>query len=450
MGSFDCSVAKTTRKVNTNRNNWDVDAQANIQQVNETINEKVRINNYSSVAWRNEAVLHSAVFGAKIIDKIKRQHNQKITGSIKSFLKDAIRIELNNVVTARIFREKGIPKAEIKKQLGFDETIGSYKGNIGYISEMLKGTSESNDNIIAWYNEAYNDNINEATGVSYSNEFFNDIFSHSKLGSIKFDKNDTFGEYELAVALDVNEDNDISNSEQGENPTDTDDSNAIAAFDHSGEHKDFMVGVDQDVKTYFNSLNKLKSSEKADKKWQLDKENLYSIVNTMDARACSIILYRQGDFVNDVTMIDSIKRIARQCAGFEAFMKFAEDLENDADFRYKVYTNFAKLVMQKTETVVDNKNGKINIANKRSNAVTALAFEFRNSIKSTAVSGNNYEIEETFNDWNKFLMKNPNIKYSEFVDKLKSEPNDENVLKLIGDLSSLLKISLEILLRIES
>ena len=440
MGSFDCSVAKTTRKVNTNRNNWDVDAQANIQQVNETINEKVRVNNYSSVAWRNEAVLHSAVFGAKIIDKIKRQHNQKITGSIKSFLKDAIRIELNNVVTARIFREKGISKTEIKKQLGFDETTGVYKGNIGYVSEMLKGISESNDNIIAWYNEAYNDNINEATGVSYSNEFFNNIFSHSKLGSIKFDKNDTFGKYELAVALDVNEDNDVSDSEQGENPTDTDDSNAIAAFDHSGEHKDFMVGVDQDVKTYFNSLNKLKSSEKADKKWQLDKENLYGIVNTMDARACCVILYRQGDFVNDVTMIDSIKRIARQCAGFEAFMKFAEDLENDADFRYKVYTNFAKLVMQKTETVVDNKNGKINIANKRSNAVTALAFEFRNSIKSTAVSGNNYEIEEMFNDWNEFLMENPNIKYSEFVDKLKSEPNDENVLKLIGDLSSLLKI----------
>ena len=440
MGSFDCSVAKTTRKVNTNRNNWDVDAQANIQQVNETINEKVRINNYSSVAWRNEAVLHSAVFGAKIIDKIKRQHNQKITGSIKSFLKDAIRIELNNVVTARIFREKDIPKAEIKKQLGFDETTGAYKGNIGYVSEMLKGTSESNDNIIAWYNEAYNDNIDETTGVSYSNEFFNDIFSHSKLGSIKFDKNDTFGEYELAVALDVNEDNEVSDSEQGENPTDTDDSNVIAAFDHSGEHKDFMVGVDQDVKTYFNSLNKLKSSEKADKKWQLDKENLYGIVNTMDARACCVILYRQGDFVNDVTMIDSIKRIARQCAGFEAFMKFAEDLENDADFRYKVYTTFAKLVMQKTETVVDNKNGKINIANKRSNAVTALAFEFRNSIKSTAVSGNNYEIEEMFNDWNEFLMENPNIKYSEFVDKLKNEPNDENVLKLIGDLSSLLKI----------
>ena len=440
MGSFDCSVAKTTRKVNTNRNNWDVDAQANIQQVNETINEKVRVNNYSSVAWRNEAVLHSAVFGAKIIDKIKRQHNQKITGSIKSFLKDAIRIELNNVVTARIFREKGISKTEIKKQLGFDETTGAYKGNIGYVSEMLKGTSESNDNIIAWYNETYNDNINEATGVSYSNEFFNNIFSHSKLSSIKFDKNDTFGEYELAVALDVNEDNDVSDSEQGENPTDTDDSNAIAVFDHSGEHKDFMVGVDQDVKTYFNSLNKLKSSEKADKKWQLDKENLYGIVNTMDARACGIILCRQGDFVNDVTMIDSIKRIARQCAGFEAFMKFAEDLENDADFRYKVYTNFAKLVMQKTETVVDNKNGKINIANKRSNAVTALAFEFRNSIKSTAISGNNYEIEEMFNDWNEFLMENPNIKYSEFVDKLKSEPNDENVLKLIGDLSSLLKI----------
>ena len=102
MGSFDCSVAKTTRKVNTDRTNWDVDAQANIQQVNETINEKVRANHYSSVAWRNEAVQHSAIFGAKILDKVQRQHNQKITGSIKSFLKNVTINHVNPHLIKRI------------------------------------------------------------------------------------------------------------------------------------------------------------------------------------------------------------------------------------------------------------------------------------------------------------------------------------------------------------
>ena len=440
MGSINCSVAKTTRKVNTNRDNWDVDAQANIQQVSETINEKVSSNHYSSVAWRNEAVLHSAVFGAKILDKVQRQHNQKVTGSIKSFLKNAIRIELNNVVVARIAREKGLSKATVKENLGFNAETGLYSGNLQYVVENLKDTSESNNNVIAWYTEAYNDTINESTGISYSDEFFNNVFAHSKLGNVKFDRNDTFGEYELAVALDVNDDNDTTESEQGENPTDADDSNAIAAFDHSGEHKDFMVGVDQDIKTYFNTLNKLKSSEKANNKWQLDKENLYEIVNTMDARACSSVLFHQGDFTDDQTMIDSIKRIARQCAGFEAFMKFAEDLENDADFRYKVYNNFAKRIMSKMETVVEDKNGKSNLANKRSNAVTALAFEFRNTIKSTAVSINNYEIEDRFNTWDKSLINNPNIKYSEFLHKIATEPNDEEVLKCIGELTSMLQV----------
>lgn len=440
MGSINCSVAKTTRKVNTNRDNWDVDAQANIQQVSETINEKVSANHYSSVAWRNEAVLHSAVFGAKILDKVQRQHNQKVTGSMKSFLKNAIRIELNNVVVARIAREKGLPKATIKEQLGLNSETGLYSGNLQYVVENLKDTSESNNNVIAWYTEAYNDTINEATGISYSDEFFNNVFAHSKLGNVKFDKNDTFGEYELAVALDVNDDNDTTESEQGENPTDTDDSNAIAAFDHSGEHKDFMVGVDQDIKTYFNTLNKLKSSEKANNKWQLDKENLYEIVNTMDARACSSVLFHQGDFTDDQTMVDSIKRIARQCAGFEAFMKFAEDLENDADFRYKVYNNFAKRIMSKMETIVEDKNGKSNLANKRSNAVTALAFEFRNTIKSTAVSINNYEMEDRFNTWDKSLTNNKNIKYSEFLHKIATEPNDEEVLKCIGELTSMLQV----------
>ena len=436
---MNCSVGKTTRKVNTDRTNWDVDAQANIEQVSESVNEKVKANNYSSVAWRNEAVLHSAVFGAKVLDKVRRQRNQKIEGSMKSFLKNAIRIELNNVVAARIAREKGISKEEIKKQLGYDESTGLYSGNVGYVSEMLKGTSESNDNIIAWYNEAFDNRINENTGISYANEFFNNVFANQKLGSVRFDKNDTFGEYALSEALSVTDENDISSPENGSNPVDTDTSNVIAAFDHSGEHEDFMIGVDQDIKTYFDTLNKLKSPEKAGNKWQLDKENLYEIVNVMDARSCSSVLYHQGDFTDDVSMVESIKRIARQCAGFEAFMKFAEDLENDADFRYKVYNSFAKRIMSKLETVVDDKNGKPNLANKRSNAVTALSFEFRNTIKSTAVSVNNYEMEDKFEELDKYLRLNPDMPYSQFLNLIAKQPNEEHVLKYIGDLTSLLQ-----------
>lgn len=449
-----CSVAKTTRKVNTDRTNWDVDAQANVEQVSESINEKVRANNYSTVAWRNEAVQHSAVFGAKVLDKVKRQANQKVTGSMKSFLKNAIRIELSNVVIARIARKKGNTtkefKEEIKKQLGYDAKTGIYAGNVAYVSEMLKGTSESNDNIIAWYNEAFNNAINEDTGISYADEFFLNVFSHQKLGSVKFEKDDTFGEYKLAEALSVTEDNEVNEPENGENPTDTNPDDTIAAFEHSGEHKDFMIGVDQDIKNYFNTLNKLKSSEKAGNKWQFDKENLYEIVNTMDARSCSNVLFHQGDFTDDVAMVESIKRIARQCAGFEAFMKFAEDLEKDADFRYKVYNSFAKRIMSKLETVVDENNGKPNLANKRSNSVTALAFEFRNTIKSTAVSVNNYEIEDRYDKWNDIITvdkdlvgkekENREKEVKDFLNKLDTDRNAEDVLSFIGELTSLLQV----------
>ena len=201
MASTNCSVAKKQRKVNTDRSNWDVDAQANIEQVTETINEKVRANHYSSVAWRNEAVQHSAVFALTALDEIKRQKNQQITGSMKSYLKNVIKIKLNRVIEARISREKGIPKATIRKALGYDEKTKLYSGNLGYVVEQLEGTSESNDNLIAWYTEAYNDEINEATNISYSDEFFNGVFAHNKLGSVKFDKDDTFGteiEFELS------------------------------------------------------------------------------------------------------------------------------------------------------------------------------------------------------------------------------------------------------------
>ena len=450
MESMNCSVAKTTRKVNTNRKNWDVDAQANIKQVTEDINEKVKLHDYYDVEWRNEAILHSAVFGAKIMDKVRRQNNKRINGSIKAFLKNSIKIELMKVAIARIYKEKHIPIPVIQENLGYDRKTGLYSGNIDYIIENLKNTSEDNDNIIAWCREVFNDDINEKTGISYSNEFFNSVFANGKLKNIKFNKDDDFGEYTLEQALDVNEDSTISDSENGDNPVDSDTDNSIAAFEHSGEHKDFTIGIDEDIKTYFNTLNKLKSSEyttdkEKNKIWQLDKENKYGIVNTMNDRECISVLLHQGDFVDDVTMIDSIKRIARQCAGFEAFMKFADDLENNADFRYKVYNNFAKIIMRKLETVVEDGNGKPNLANKRSNATTALAFEFRNTIKSTAISVNNYEIADEFDNLNKKITidknntEEENNKIKDLLSRLDTNRNDEDVLQIIGDLTSMLQ-----------
>ena len=448
---MNCSVAKTTRKVNTNRKNWDVDAQANIKQVTEDINEKVKLHDYYDVEWRNEAILHSAVFGAKIMDKVQRQNNKRINGSIKNFLKNSIKIELMKVAIARIYKEKHIPIPIIQENLGYNRETGLYSGNIDYITENLKNTSEENDNIIAWCKEAFNDEINEKTGISHSNEFFNRVFANGKLKHIKFSKNDDFGEYTLEQALDVNEDSTISDSENGDNPVDSNTDDSIAAFEHSGEHKDFTIGIDEDIKTYFNTLNKLKSPEyttdaKGNKIWQLDKENKYGIVNTMNDRECISVLLHQGcSFVDDITMIDSIKRIARQCAGFEAFMKFAEDLENNADFRYKVYNNFAKLVMSKIETVVEDGNGKPNLANKRSNSTTALAFEFRNSIKSTAISVNNYEIADEFDNLNKKITidknntEEENNKIKDLLNRLDTNRNDEDVLQIIGDLTSMLQ-----------
>lgn len=450
MESMNCSVAKTTRKVNTNRKNWDVDAQANIKQVTEDINEKVKLHDYYNVEWRNEAILHSAVFGAKVMDKVQRQNNKRINGSIKSFLKNSIKIELMKVAIARIYKEKHIPIPVIQENLGYDRKTGLYSGNIDYITENLKNTSDDNNNIIAWCREAFNDEINEKTGISYSNEFFNSVFANGKLKNIKFNKDDNFGEYTLEQALDVNEDSTISDSENGDNPVDSNTDNSIAAFEHSGEHKDFTIGIDEDIKTYFNTLNKLKSSEyttdaKGNKVWQLDKENKYGIVNTMNDRECISVLLHQGDFVDDVTMIDSIKRIARQCTGFEAFMKFAEDLENNADFRYKIYNNFAKIIMRKLETVVEDGNGKPNLANKRSNSTTALAFEFRNTIKSTAISVNNYEIADEFDKLNEKITidknntEEENNKIKDLLSRLDTNRNDEDVLQIIGDLTSMLQ-----------
>ena len=101
--------------------------------------------------------------------------------------------------------------------------------------------------------------------------------------------------------------------------------------------------------------------------------------------------------------------------------------------------------MRKLETVVEDGNGKPNLANKRSNATTALAFEFRNNIKSTAISVNNYEIADEYDNLNKKITidsnntEEENNKIKDLLSRLDTNRNDEDVLQIIGDLTSMLQ-----------
>ena len=163
------------------------------------------------------------------------------------------------------------------------------------------------------------------------------------------------------------------------------------ANSHAGLHSDYMKHVSMRVRTYFDTLPKLSSKEKVtnskgEKEWMYDKNNRFGLMSAMGAERCSAMLYGGSSNYNSIpSMIAYIERIGNTIKGFEAFCKFAEDLRNDPDFAYEVFTVYAKTVMEKVQVVVNSGETVVRVANNRANKHRAFIFNLMNDIKGTAI-----------------------------------------------------------------
>ena len=261
-------------------------------------------------------------------------------------------------------------------KLGYENT----QDKLAYLESLLGGIDKSisDSNLLAVYKELF---ASDETSFNYINE----LFADTRLQDVhKQVRNDLEAET-TRLAANASSDENKSNTE-GVNPEDDVDldTTIITLNNHIGVYTSFMTHVGPRIRNYFNTLRKLATPYVGD----LDTNNSFGIADTMDANACSSMLYNNGDFHNITTMIESIEKIGKTIAGFEAFVQLAKDLRSNADFATEMFTVFAKTKMAKLETRVENGVATTRISNFRANPLSAFTFDLRNDIKASVIDNN--------------------------------------------------------------
>lgn len=251
---------------------------------------------------------------------------------------------------------------------------------VAYLESLFGGTDKSisDSNLLAVYKELF---ASDETSFNYINE----LFADTRLQDVhKQVRNDLEAET-TRLAANASSDENESNTEGVNSEDDVDlDTTIITLNNHIGVYTSFMTHVGPRIRNYFNTLRKLATPYVGD----LDTNNSFGIADTMDANACSSMLYNNGDFHNITTMIESIEKIGKTIAGFEAFVQLAKDLRSNADFATEMFTVFAKTKMAKLETRVENGVATTRISNFRANPLSAFTFDLRNDIKASVIDNN--------------------------------------------------------------
>ena len=252
------------------------------------------------------------------------------------------------------------------------------------INKWFENASIQAKNVLALFKESkFNSNQERQ-------RFMSEVFRDSRLGECRIDNDRQLIDdrtYEATDEMFDELDEDTLDDTNTDNNSDKDGS--INNLNNKmGEYTTFMKHVDMSIRSYFNSLKKLHSGSKVNGKYDYDTDNDFGIADTMNADQCVAVFYSYGDFTSVESMIASARTIADSVPGFASFHQFADYLEENQDFAYEVYRTFGKTIMSKLETVVDDGNIETSVSNKRSDKLTALTYEYFNSIRGTAITTN--------------------------------------------------------------
>ena len=358
---------------------------------------------YNSTADRSFC---QKIVAVEILDIFRNEHYTK--NNAKSFTKQDYINEVRSRFFKRLLNRFNITNTDIKPYVskninrftnlvkfyieqGIDKqsamNLAMSVEAVNFVREKLgKNINIQDTNFLAVIEEMHDFNINE-NGVKIADAFFEEIFYNKKLEEIRRENKDEFNTAEEDKAQE-NE-----NVNLGESTTESDDITndefdmSFRVFDsHDGQYATFTTHIGGNIRSYLNCLRKLKGTGLVNGQRYYDTDNAIGIAEAMDATTCAKVLYTQADFTNVSSMITSIRRIAETVSGFEGFIQFAEDLENNYDFAYEVYTTFGKMVISKTETYIENGERKVRISNTTADPVSALRFEYINQFRTSVTN----------------------------------------------------------------
>lgn len=370
----------TTARATTNQNQ-------DAQQVVE--------NGYNSFQDRE---LGKHFVAVSILRTYQNVHNTgvNIRGSKRDYYTNAAKTVWNNYIFESIAARNNKDINQVKDEYEAAEDKYAYINK-----ELGKNKTVSEVNLIAVWNEL---NGNPTTAQNYIDE----VFATNEIAGIRAELDDAETDENINNASDANrEENDMDNGEDVAKEEDATD-DTISKFDHSGVYSTWLKHLNQRLVTYFNTLEVLNSPIQNNGVWDVNRNNSFGIANTMDAAACSKMIFAHNSFANTDEMINTIRQISKVIPGFEAFTKFADDLEHDADLRTEVFTIFSKAVVPKLETVVENGETDTRISNLRANPRLATMFLAYDNIRASVGIDNTF-MQSRVNAFEKSINKTTGV-----------------------------------------
>ena len=152
---------------------------------------------------------------------------------------------------------------------------------------------------------------------------------------------------------------------------------------HTGEFTTFMMHISERLYNYFNSMDKLLTSN-TDGVYNLDTNNRFGIAETLDANTVSSVLYSiSHNFVNTKAMEAAIRDIAHNVPGFEGLVQLADTIKNDADFAMELMSVFAKTVTTKSQLRVNGRVVEVVEANPNADANKVMRYNLYSDLRGT-------------------------------------------------------------------
>lgn len=342
--------------------------------------------------------------------QLEHDYHEKPEGSKKVYFADAATSVIENIVVERVMNKTNMSQDDVYDILDADNCFEQ-------LDNILGTSTEQDKNVLALYKEMINNR----------EEYFEQVFNDSRLGDIRFDRNDNFEDDNQAVEIAEQETDDDTDSESintDEDTNGTERDNSINQLNNKdGQYNNFMTHVGMSVRSYIGSLRKCNTTKMINNDYDFDISNELGIAEAMDINEVMTVLYSNIDFTNVSDMIQSIEQIANTIPGMEGLIQMSDYLKTNEDFAYEVYRTFAKIAISKLETISDGNNIKSILSNRRADKLTSLRFEYFNSVKSTSILLDDLNSREIYNSLKKEIND-----YAQAIDILNQAEDNKDII----------------------
>ena len=224
-------------------------------------------------------------------------------------------------------------------------------------------------------------------------DFWNDVFCNSKIASLGRNTDFTDEAFKISLMSDNTEDiiSDVEQSDEVDLST--------KQWDFGSNISNYTEHVSNDVRQYFNGLQRLNSTQKHENgAYDVDRSNPLGVPTCHTYQECVIelsnIIGNLGGFKSINDFIDAIEAVANNKREFASFIKLADDMRAKPDFANKIYTDLNKFTIDKLEISIDGFGTIKSIqSNTSNNPVRKLYFNLRNDLKGSSIQNDNIYIE---------------------------------------------------------